>query len=264
MVAQRACRAYLGFGEALAVVQLLFQLFQDFAEQRQPAVVGDHGDEIPDLPCGAQTLGDGIEHRAFSVSGNGRVLEDPAQRVAFLEQSLDGAQFLEGAGGIETAACLHYYIGERSGVDTDDGGHGYLSSFPPSLLSEEPGLCEDPREAGCDASFEAKVRTSIWSVLESTLICWRARAMARPAVWAVNSRRACLAAAAISCSAASTTLRISSSAAFKMRASSASASFSAAACICPISTSSWRRRFSMSVKRRFASWLAARASSKAR
>ena len=107
------------------------------------------------------------------------------------------------------------------------------------------------------------MRTSTWSVLESTLICWRASAMARPAVWVLNSRRACLAAVAISCSAASTTLRKSSSVAFWTRASSALASLSAVACMRPISTSSCRKRFSISAKRRLASWLAARASSKA-
>src|SRR5258708_31196691 len=75
----------------------------------------------------------------------------------------------------------HYYIGEGASVSTEDGCHVYLRSFPPSL---------------CEWSFEAKVRTSTWSVLESTLICFRAKAMARSAVWVVSSRRGTLAAGA--------------------------------------------------------------------
>src|SRR5258706_6787024 len=73
----------------------------------------------------------------------------------------------------------HYYISEGAGIRTDDGSHIYLPSFPPSL---------------CETSFEAKVRTRTWSVSESTLICLRAKAMARSAVWVVSSRPAFFAA----------------------------------------------------------------------
>src|SRR5260370_5993963 len=81
----------------------------------------------------------------------------------------------------------HYYIGEGASVSTEDGCHVYLRSFPPSL---------------CEGSFEAKVRTSTWSGLESTLICFRAKAMARSALWVGSSRRASLGAGTVSRSAA--------------------------------------------------------------
>src|SRR5208337_764344 len=39
-----------------------------------------------------QPRGDGIEHGAFAVAGNGRVFEDAAQGIAFLEQGFDAVQ----------------------------------------------------------------------------------------------------------------------------------------------------------------------------
>src|SRR5260370_33583626 len=91
----------------------------------------------------------------------------------------------------------HYYIGEGASVSTEDGCHVYLRSFPPSL---------------CEGSFEAKVRTSSWSVLESTLICFRAKARARSAVWVGSSRRASVEGGTLSWPAAPPTFPITSSA----------------------------------------------------
>jgi len=45
-------------------------------------MIGDNGHEIPNLASGAETCGNGIEHGAFPVSGNGRVFKNAAQRIA--------------------------------------------------------------------------------------------------------------------------------------------------------------------------------------
>jgi hypothetical protein len=87
-------------------------------------VIDEHRNKIPHLPCRAQSTGDGIEHAAFPLAGNGRIFQHPPQRIAFLEQRLDAAQFLQYARGIEQVAFGHRDIGESPGVCAHHGSHG--------------------------------------------------------------------------------------------------------------------------------------------
>src|SRR5436305_14152234 len=106
-----------------------------------------------------------------------RVLQHIAQLRAGLDQFSHGAQFLNGGVGIY--AAVYYHFSEGTGIAGGNGGH-YLPSFPRLAVNS---------------------RTSIWSAAWFTCIFFSAKSTARSAAYAFSSRRAALAAMAISCSA---------------------------------------------------------------
>ena len=67
-VAQLAGAADLRFYEALALVQFLLQLLQDFAEQRQPVMIDQDSDKISHLPDRTEASGDGVENGALAIT----------------------------------------------------------------------------------------------------------------------------------------------------------------------------------------------------
>src|SRR5690242_5622296 len=206
-------------------------------------MIDEDGNEIPHRAGDRGTGDNGVQQTPFLLRRDRGILPHPPQLHAPLRRIGDGAQFPNDLAGVELH--VEHDIGKSTGVAAGNGRH-QCPSFPEPLL--------------WSPSSSEKFRTSAWSVALSTRMRRRAKSTERSAANTFRSRRAAFAAAAISCSAEVTILRVSSSAADLMRASSADASFSAAAYIAPISVSRRDSRASISDRRRFASSLAWRAS----